>query len=555
MPFFQTPPSLPNQYDDDRVLRGYLHRRLPQPVLARWSDELRSMGELAGGELFALQLADRDNEPQLVQWDAWGRRIDEVRLTPLWQRVAPIAAEKGLVAIPYERSDGAFSRLLQFALVYLFEPSTDTYTCPLAMSDGAAKTLLASGNRPLIERAVARLTDRNFAHAWTSGQWMTERTGGSDVGRSKSVARAVDGQYRLYGTKWFSSAVTAQMALALARPEGNEPGAKGLALFYVETRGADGGLQGISINRLKDKLGTRKLPTAELALDGCAAVPVAGLNHGVRAVTPMLAVTRAWNAVCSVAAMRRAVALCRDYARRREAFGAPLAEVPLHQELLADLQAETEGAFHLAFRLAELLGLEEVGEATDAERALLRMLTPIAKLTLGKQAVAVASEAIEAFGGAGYVEDTGLPRLLRDAQVLPIWEGTTNVLALDSLRALRDPATWPALLAELDRLSGETTRQDLAAAARSSRDRLDELADWWRTAGTPEQAEAGARRFALALGRAVEVALLASHAQWSIDHERDGRAAAAALRLNRRPDDLPGARLNGTRALALDLAG
>jgi alkylation response protein AidB-like acyl-CoA dehydrogenase len=555
MPFFQTPPALPNQYDDDRVLRGYLRRRLPPSVLKRWSEELRFMGELAAGELFALQLADRDNEPQLVQWDSWGRRIDEVRLTPLWQHVAPIAAEKGLVAIPYERSDGAFSRLLQFALVYLFEPSTDTYTCPLAMSDGAAKTLLASENRPLIERAVARLIHRNFAQSWTSGQWMTERTGGSDVGRSETVARAVDGQYRLYGTKWFTSAVTAQMALALARPEGNEPGAKGLALFYVETRGVDGGLQGITVNRLKDKLGTRKLPTAELSLDGCAAVPVAGLNHGVRTVTPMLAVTRTWNAVCSVAAMRRAVALCRDYAGRREAFGAPLAEAPLHQELLADLQAETEGAFHLAFRLAELLGLDEVGEATDAERALLRMLTPIAKLMLGKQAVAVTSEAIEAFGGAGYVEDTGLPRLLRDAQVLPIWEGTTNVLALDSLRALRDPATWPALLAELDRLRGETTRQDLADATRASRDCLDQLADWWRTAtGVPAQAEAGARRFALAIGRALEVSLLASQAQWSIDNERDGRAAAAVLRLRRRADDLPGAWLNGTRELALDLA-
>jgi alkylation response protein AidB-like acyl-CoA dehydrogenase len=555
MPFFQTPPSLANQYDDDRVLRAYLHRRLPQSVLGRWNDDLRAMGELAAGELFALQLADRDNEPQLIQWDAWGRRIDEVRLTPLWQRVAPLAAEQGLVAIPYERREGAFSRLLQFSLVYLFDPSTDTYTCPLAMSDGAAKTLLASGNRLLIDRAVARLTDRDPAQSWTSGQWMTERTGGSDVGRSESVARLVDGQYRLYGTKWFTSAVTAQMALALARPEGNEPGGKGLALFYVETRSADGGLQGITVNRLKDKLGTRKLPTAELSLDGCLAEPVAGLGNGVRAITPMLAITRTWNAVCSVAAMRRAVALCRDYASRREAFGASLAEAPLHQELLADLQAESEGAFQLAFRLAELLGLEEAGEASDAERALLRLLTPIAKLTLGKQVVAVTSEAIEAFGGAGYIEDTGLPRLLRDAQVLPIWEGTTNVLALDALRALREPAAWPALLAELDRLSAETGGPDLAGLMKLSRERVDRLAEWWRTSsGTPEQAEAGARRFALALGRALELALLASQAQWSIENERDGRAAAAAARLGRQASDLPGARLRGTRALALDLA-
>jgi alkylation response protein AidB-like acyl-CoA dehydrogenase len=359
------------------------------------------MGELAGDELFALQQADRENEPRLAQWDPWGRRIDRVELTPLWNRVAPLAAEKGLVGIPYEARQGAFSRIFQFALVYLFEPSTDTYSCPLAMSDGAAKTLRASGNQPLIDRAVARLIHRDPAKAWTSGQWMTERTGGSDVGASESLARASDGAYRLYGTKWFTSAVTAQMALALARPEGSGEGSKGLALFYVETRDAQGRLQGIKVNRLKDKLGTRKLPTAELSLDGCVALPVAGLGNGVRAIAPMLVITRSWNAICSVAAMRRAVALCRDYATKRQAFGTTLADKPLHQELLADLQAETEGAFQLAFRVVGLLGLEESGEVTEAERALLRLLTPIAKLTLGKQVVAACSEALEALGELG----------------------------------------------------------------------------------------------------------------------------------------------------------
>src|ERR1051325_1339464 len=145
------------------------------------------------------------------------------------------------------------------ALAYLFDPSTDVYTCPLAMTDGAARTLLAHGNRALIDRAVPRLTSRDPARAWTSGQWMTERTGGSDVGLAETVARR-DGaaDFRLYGTKWFTSATTANMALTLARPEGNPAGGRGLALFYVEVRGDDGALhEGIALNRLKDKLGTR----------------------------------------------------------------------------------------------------------------------------------------------------------------------------------------------------------------------------------------------------------------------------------------------------------
>ena len=182
-----------------------------------------------------------------------------------------------MVAAAYERQYGRFARIYQFALAYLFHPSTDIYTCPLAMTDGAARTLLRSGNQALIERAVPHLTSRDPAQFWTSGQWMTESTGGSDVGRSETVARPdEEGMWRLYGRKWFTSAATSQIALALARPEGNPPGGRGLALFYVETRDEGGRLCNIRVNRLKDKLGTRKLPTAELTLEGTPAQLVAG---------------------------------------------------------------------------------------------------------------------------------------------------------------------------------------------------------------------------------------------------------------------------------------
>ncbi len=531
-PFNQPPPDLGNQYDEDRALRQYLARVLPPEVLAEVEPSLREMGELAGGELYRMSLEDRENEPVLTQWDAWGNRVDHIEVSPLWKRAEVLAAQKGLVATAYEAAHGALSRVHQFALVYLFGPSTDVYSCPLAMTDGAARTLLESGSS-VAERAVGHLTSRDPARFWTSGQWMTESTGGSDVGRSETVAVPEGDGWRLWGRKWFTSATTSQMALTLARPEGNGPGGRGLALFYVETRDDDGRLRGIEVNRLKDKLGTRKVPTAELTLRGAPAIPLKGLDSGVRNITPMLNITRTWNAVTSVALMRRGIALARDYARRRVAFGAALADKPLHVETLAGLQAELEGALQLAFWAVELLGRVEQQTASERDVQLLRLLTPIAKLTTGKQAVAVLSEVLESFGGAGYVEDTGLPTLLRDAQVLPIWEGTTNVLSLDTLRALsRDHGAFVALREALAEVTGELEDEALARVGRKASETVDRAGAWLRdTMGAdPLEVEAGARRFALTIGRSVEIALVARQAQHAL-RQGDGRTRLAALRL------------------------
>src|SRR5512134_1471924 len=243
VPFNQPPPALANQYDDDRVLRSYLRRAIPPEVLGAVEPELKEMGEMAGGALYAFQLADRLNEPVHTPWDAWGNRIDHIEVSPLWRAAEQLAARSGLIALPYERKHGAWSRVHQMALVYLFTPSTDVYSCPLAMTDGAARTLSVSGNTALRERALPHLTSRDPRQFWTSGQWMTESTGGSDVGLSETVARQDEqGGWRLYGRKWFTSAATSQMALTLARPEGNPAGGKGLALFYLETRDQAGQL-------------------------------------------------------------------------------------------------------------------------------------------------------------------------------------------------------------------------------------------------------------------------------------------------------------------------
>ena len=233
----------------------------------------------------------------------------------------------------------------------------------------------------------------------------------------------------------------------------------------------------------------------------------------MRNIAPLLNITRLWNGVSAVALMRRGLALSFDYASKRVAFGAPLSEKPLHRDTLATLQAEFEAAFHFAFYVAELTGKSETGEISDEEALLLRVLTPIMKLTTGKQAVMVASEVLESFGGAGYVEDTGLPVLLRDSQVLPIWEGTTNVLALDTLRALQSDGDTQQGLKRFERavlgcLEGVSDAR-LVSVVRSA---LDHSLTWLAKG---EAIEAGARRFSLTLGRTIELALLIKHEQWS----------------------------------------
>ncbi len=529
--FIQSPPHLGNQYSDDDLLQSYLQRVLPPTLLRDVEPQLLSMGELAGGPLYAMQLADRLNEPRLTQWDAWGNRIDQVELSPLWQRCARLAAEYGLVALPYEQLHGVHSRIHQFALVYLFHASSDVYTCPLAMSDGAARCLLESGNKMLIKRAVNKLTSRDPDQVWTSGQWMTESSGGSDVGHS--LTRAVmqqEGSWHLYGKKWFTSSVNSQMALALARPEGNAQGGRGLALFYLETRDAAGHLNGIRVERLKDKLGTRKVPTAELWLDTCQARLVGEPKDGTRAIEPMLMITRVWNAVSAAAAMRRGVALARSYAQQRRAFGKRLSELPLHAETLALLEAEAQAAFLLAFEVVRLLGLKEVNDIADGQRALLRLLTPIAKLATAKQAVATLSEIIECFGGAGYVEDTGLPLLLRDTQVLPIWEGTTNVLALDALLRSDAEVGMRALYKRATGVAGGVTDGSLQTVTATAMTVLAQAQQWLIQTEDAQVLQIGARRWALSVGRAYSLLLLVEQAQWELLRHKESTVAGSAQR-------------------------
>ncbi|WP_108470694.1 acyl-CoA dehydrogenase family protein [Rhodanobacter thiooxydans] len=525
MAFLQDPPQLPHPYRSDRVLLALLDRALPAERRAALDADLDALGDYAQ-MAWQRACATTQRKPVLTSWDAWGRRIDRIELTPAWQEGAAVTTRHAVLAAGH--ADGEHARLEEFARVYLYHLASEFYTCPLAMTDGAATAIKASGNRELIERVLPRFLSRDAATFWLSGQWMTENVGGSDVGHTETIARQdANGRWRLYGRKWFSSAVVGEAALALARPEGaTAAGTTSLALFYVETMDGARRKPELVIDRLKDKLGTQELPTAEIHLDGLPAWPLGELAHGVRQVAPMLNITRSWNAICAVASMARAIALARDFAERRRAFGRPLVEQPLHAETLADMQAEFEAAFALAFEVAHLLGRVEHGAAAPHEAALLRLLTPLAKLWTGKLAVQMCSEALECFGGAGYIEDTGLPQLLRDAQVYAIWEGTTNVLSLDSLRALAGDGLGALRTACAGWLDGN----DDMHAASAIRQALDAAARWLdQHAAARDTLEAGARGLAFTLARCAAAALLARQASWS-SHRGDQRPAAATRR-------------------------
>lgn len=516
-PFLQEPPRRPHRFTGDRPLRQALERLLPAEVFEEASPELSEMSRRASEEFPPLADWAETHPPRHVPYDAWGRRVDRIEVDEAWLRLVEIGQEKGVVATPFEDRFGEHGRVVQYGLLLLYSPSTATADCPLAMTDACARVLL-NEDASLAERYVPRLVARS--NAWTSGQWMTEKEGGSDVGRTGTVARDLgDGKWSLHGTKWFTSATTADVSLALARPEGAEEGSRGLSLFLLELRKPDGSWNGITVRRLKDKLGTRALPTAELDLDGTVAVPVGGIGSGVRKISAMLNITRLHAAAGSNGGVGLGLSIARDYAFRREAFGRVLADLPLHRVWIAELTAEYEAMTVLGFRAAGLVGEAEGG----GDSLLARVVLPLTKMSICSRGVWTASQLVESFGGMGYLEDTGLPRILRDSQVQSIWEGTTSVMALDVMRALLKESAAEAFIEEVERAVGASSGSLLEGPAARVREALDELKVLIK-----EPSEAGARRLAWAMASTYQGALLCEAADWALSEKEDPRTAHAA---------------------------
>lgn len=539
--FFQTSPGLGNQYDDDHLLKQYLAWKLPASMLVEIEPGLKKLGQKVVEEIFKLGKDAEACPPIHIPYEPWGKRIDHIKVAPAWKELDRISAEEELIAIGYKRQHGSWSRIHQFAKLYLFHPSSAIYTCPLAMTDGAARALELYADTALKKHALPHLISPDPKKFWTSGQWMTERRGGSDVSGTATIATPDGAHFRLNGVKWFTSATTSQIAMTLARIEGAPQGNKGLSLFYLELRDKHGALNGIRINRLKDKLGTHALPTAELTLENTSAILVGGPGDGIKKISSLFNITRIYNACCAVGYMRRALALARDYATKRVAFGRPLSQHGLHLETLATMQLEYSASFHLVFHAIELLGKDELGEASASERMVLRLLTPLIKLYTAKRAIALVSEALEAFGGAGYIEDTGLPQLLRDVQVLSIWEGTTNILSLDALRAIHKEQAAQAFMFDMEQRIQPITHPELMQAKNQMQTALEKLQNYINTllALSEEEQQIRARQLAFALTQTYAASLLLEFAQWSARKETNLQPIIIAKRWCAHHLDIP----------------
>ncbi|HKO54910.1 MAG TPA: acyl-CoA dehydrogenase family protein [Thermoanaerobaculia bacterium] len=444
--------------------RALCRAKLSDAAYAWAEPRLISMGEQAALEVAPrAAIADRCT-PRLITHDERGNRVSRVEYHPAYREMERIAYGSGMISIKYETHDHSEAApFVGFALGYLFAMAEMGLYCPLCMTDGVARVLTKHGTPEQVMRVVPHLTSRDRdlavqgqtgagagptnaagragrARLWTGGMFLTERAGGSDVGANETVARkAADGTWLLSGRKWFCSNVDAEAVLVTARPDGAPDGTRGLRTFLLLTRDNPG----FVIDRLKDKLGVRSMPTGEVTLTDAPAEEVGGFG----AMADMLNLSRLYNAVASVAVIGRAVHEARWYAERRQAFGRPIIEFPLALETLADLEAEHVAAMLLAFEAVDALRRADAGDAEAAR--LLRILTPIAKAVTGKLAVPCVSEAMEIMGGNGYIEDWPMPRLLRDAQVLPIWEGTTNILMLDALRVMNKDNSHDLLLARI----------------------------------------------------------------------------------------------------------
>ncbi len=456
-----------NFYTADPDLAFLLERHLSEEDNERAQPLLTDMGAVASQKMDQLaELANRQG-PTLVQFDKRGQRIDEVVFHPAYHELERIAYQDFAIAACSHREGalgwpGRVPQPVKFALGYLGMQAESGVFCPVSMTDALARVLERYASEPLKRRFLPALTALTLDELEQGAMFLTEKQGGSDVSLTATVAKrrsSIDSssgdlqpEWELWGDKWFCSNVSAELILTLARPEGAPAGTRGLGLFLVPkllANGLDDGTRNsYTIHRLKDKLGTRSLATGEVTLHGAQAYQVGNLERGFVQMTEMINCTRIWAAIGSLAAMRRSYLEALVHTRSRVVFGRTLAEHPLMRRQLVDLLVEVEGCTALAFETAALL--ERVDRhSAEADRRLLRIMTPLAKYYIPKRGEYVTLEALEMRGGNGYVEDWVNPRMLRDCIVNVIWEGSSNVIVLDVARAIAREGAGAALFGML----------------------------------------------------------------------------------------------------------
>lgn len=433
-----------NFYTDDPNLRRLLKESLPTDFF-KWADiELKRYGELCTGPIDERAThTDREGEPKLIRYDKMGNEVSKVWLNEGYKQSVNDTYNTGVVGyvhkeIPSLGHKGNY--VYSYALKYLLSHSEPGLACPVTLTKATAYLIDHYASDELKEKYLPHVISTGETELYEGATFLTERQGGSDVGANEVSAVKSGDVYRITGEKYFASnAGACGVAMVLARVKGAEAGTKGLSLFLVpwEENRAAGQLR---IRRLKDKLGVRAVPSAEVEFEGAVGYLVGEENRGFYYMIEALNLSRISNAVASLGIMRRAYIEARNYAMDRVAFGKNLTQYPMIQATLSKMVAKQEVEMNAMFRVIELMdkvmGLDTKHTATEEEKVLFRLYVAVMKKETAEQAVHFAHEAIEMHGGNGYIEDFVTPRLLRDAQVLTVWEGTANILGLEVLRLL-----------------------------------------------------------------------------------------------------------------------
>ncbi len=468
-----------NYWQYDPVLQHEVERTYPGD--RGWAEErFDEFGGIVGTTVAEHSDTIDEHGPELHRYDRHGDAVNEIEYHPQQFENERLVYGSGAVAdvfrAPPER-DGPASMLHHLTMDYLLAYADVGLTCPVAMTSGVALVLdrFADGGDGPLSETFDRLTTREYDDLLQGAMFLTERQGGSDVGSTETVAeRTADGNgWKLTGEKWFCSNVDSGAILTLARRPDAPAGTDGLSLFLVTETTRDGGKNEYTIRRLKDKLGTVSVPTGEVEFEGTEAYLVGEADSGFRYMSEMLNLERIANAFASCGLMGRALLESKVRAANREAFGKPIDQYPLMRRDLVEMAVAHEAATAFTFDAGRAFDRYQRGD--EDAFGLMRLLVPIAKSRTGRVAVDVASYAMEIQGGNGYVNDFVTHRLLRDAQVLPIWEGTSNILSLDVLRVMaRENAHESALALIRDRLAG-VEHDELADLVATTRDEVGGL--------------------------------------------------------------------------------
>lgn len=432
-----------NFFTNDETLHKILETYLDKDFFEYAKRELEQFGELVAGEIDErAKYTDRkEGEPRLVRYDKFGEEVSEIVVNEGYKKTVEQTYNTGIVGyvhkeIPELGKKGNY--IYSYAQGYLLSQAEPGFYCPVTLTMATAYLLDHYADEKLKAKFLPHVCSTGDTELYEGATFLTERQGGSDVGANSLEAR-FDGEcYRLYGEKYFASnAGMCGVAMVLARITGSVPGTKGLTLFAVPWRNEDGSLNNLRIRRLKDKLGVRAVPSGEVEFDGSKAYVVGDPSKGIYYMLEALNLSRVCNAIASVGIMRRAYIEAKQYVSHREAFGDILTNYPMIQDSLATFAAKLHAELITVFDLIKLYDDVTNGKATEREIVLNRLNIAIMKKETAEQSVKFASEAIELHGGNGYIEDFVTPRLLRDAQVLTVWEGTANILALEVIRLFK----------------------------------------------------------------------------------------------------------------------